>query len=80
MEVEILAFGATRDIVGGSSFKVSLAQDDSVADLKNQLYEQYPKMRKLRSLMVAVNNEYAEDDLQLSGKEEIALIPPVSGG
>ena len=40
----------------------------------------YPKMKALSSMMVAVNNSYAPDDLELKEGDEIALIPPVSGG
>lgn len=80
MEVEILAFGITRDIVEGNTFKVSLDDGASVGGLKQVLYQTYPKMKQLRSLMIAVDNEYVEEDAVLTGKEEIALIPPVSGG
>lgn len=80
MEVEILAFGITRDIVEGNTFRISLNEGTSVATLKELLYQNYPKMKQLRSLRVAVNNEYVDEEVVLSGKEEIALIPPVSGG
>ena len=80
MEVEILAFGITRDIVEGNTFRISLNEGTSVATLKELLYQSYPRMKQLRSLRVAVNNEYVDEEVVLSGKEEIALIPPVSGG
>ncbi|GAA0893431.1 hypothetical protein GCM10009122_31100 [Fulvivirga kasyanovii] len=80
MEVEILAFGITRDIVEGNTFRISLNEGTSVATLKELLYQTYPRMKQLRSLRVAVNNEYVDEEVVLSGKEEIALIPPVSGG
>lgn len=80
MEVEILAFGITRDIVEGNTFRISLNEGTNVATLKELLYQNYPKMKQLRSLRVAVNNEYVDEEVVLSGKEEIALIPPVSGG
>ncbi|MBL6445293.1 MoaD/ThiS family protein [Fulvivirga sp. 29W222] len=80
MEVEILAFGITRDIVGGSTFKIFLEREATVSALKELLYQKYPKMKQLRSLMIAVDNEYVDEGLELKGQEEIALIPPVSGG
>ena len=40
----------------------------------------FPKFKELSSLLVAVNDEYAEPGKVLYGNEEIALIPPVSGG
>ncbi|UII29914.1 MoaD/ThiS family protein [Fulvivirga ulvae] len=80
MEVEILAFGITRDIVEGDSFKVSLEEGASVSVLKELLYKAYPKMKQLNSLRIAVDNEYVDEGVVLQGNEEIALIPPVSGG
>jgi len=40
----------------------------------------YPEFSKLSSLAVAVNSEYAQDDVPLNRNDEIAIIPPVSGG
>ena len=53
---------------------------DSVADLLEYLKLTYPEMKKLNSLLVAVNSEYAAPDTLLNAADEIALIPPVSGG
>lgn len=80
MNLTILLFGITRDIIGGNSFTIALENASRVSDLKKKLYDNYPEMKKLRSLMIAVNSEYAADDLELHEKDEIALIPPVSGG
>ncbi|ELR70026.1 hypothetical protein C900_04396 [Fulvivirga imtechensis AK7] len=80
MDLKILLFGITRDIIGDHSFTIRLNEGGYVGDLKKYLYAEYPEMKKLRSLLIAVNNEYAPDDLRLSEKDEIALIPPVSGG
>lgn len=75
----VLLFGITKDIIGEQSLNVAknLA---TVQDLKVYLKHEYPGLAKLSSLAVAVNNEYAQDDLQLQQTDEIALIPPVSGG
>jgi len=45
-----------------------------------ELKTNYPKLKDIKSLLVAVNSEYAESNLVLSENDEIALIPPVSGG
>jgi sulfur-carrier protein len=72
-------FGITRDILGGREVKVEMS-GQSVADLRKHLNTSYPKLEGLRSLFIAVNQQYAEDDQQLNPTDEIALIPPVSGG
>lgn len=78
--VSVLLFGITRDLTGQSSVSVAVDEGDRVSDLLGQLYQQYPKLSGIRSLLVAVNGEYAEVDQLLGSKDEIALIPPVSGG
>ena len=79
MELNILLFGVAKDIIGGKTKSIKLS-DNSVQGLKNQLFSDYPKLKGLNSIMVAVNNEYADDDLMLNSSDEVAIIPPVSGG
>ena len=78
--VSVLLFGITRDLTGRSSVSVSLSDGASVGDLLGQLHQAYPELTGIRSLLVAVNGEYAEADQLLAHHDEIALIPPVSGG
>jgi len=80
--MEVLLFGIARDIVGQGSLSLSADGNtvDSVAALKQMLADTYPEFGKLSSLAVAVNSEYANDDLALHPTDEIAIIPPVSGG
>jgi molybdopterin synthase sulfur carrier subunit len=80
--MEVLFFGIAKDIVGSSqiTFSDELKSPSSVAALKAQLIDAYPEFSKLTSLAVAVNSEYAEDDVSLTANDEIAIIPPVSGG
>ena len=80
MTVNILAFGIAKDIFGASTIKVELTDAAFTADLKLALEQQYPRLKQLASYMVAVNNEYAADELALDARDEIAIIPPVSGG
>jgi molybdopterin synthase sulfur carrier subunit len=75
----IKAFGITREILGAREM-VFETQVQTVAAVKNELVERYPRLSQLRSLYLAVNNSYAEDIQLLSENDEIALIPPVSGG
>ncbi|MVM29162.1 molybdopterin converting factor subunit 1 [Spirosoma sp. HMF4905] len=78
--VSVLLFGITRDLTGQSLLSMSVDQEARVQDLLDQLYQHYPKLADIKSLLVAVNGEYAERDHLLTSKDEIALIPPVSGG
>jgi molybdopterin synthase sulfur carrier subunit len=52
-----------------------------VAQLAEQLAESYPHVfPRPEDLVVAINQEYADHSQLLSGNDEVALIPPVSGG
>lgn len=79
MSQTILLFGVTKDILGGSTHDTG-GSFATVGELRHYLYDTYPQLEKLNSLMIAVNNDYANDDAPLQPSDEIALIPPVSGG
>ncbi len=79
MNVNVLAFGIAKDIFGRSFINVEI-NEGTAGGLKQILERQYPRLKQLASYMVAVNNEYASDDVILSERDEIAIIPPVSGG
>lgn len=80
MKVNILAFGIAKDIFGTAAIDIEIANDATVSNLKYLLEKQYPKLRKLATYMVAVNNEYALEGDTVHERDEIAIIPPVSGG
>lgn len=80
MKIDILAFGIAKDIINGSTLGVEIQDGTTVGDLKMKLISQFPDFEKLRSLSIAVNEEYREDDFVLSERDEIVIIPPVSGG
>jgi molybdopterin synthase sulfur carrier subunit len=79
MRVNVLAFGIAKDIVGGSSVSVE-TEGSTVDDLKQSLQQQFPSLQQLSSYMIAVNNEYVRSNVTLSEGDEVAIIPPVSGG
>ena len=79
--MELLLFGIVKDIIGTARLTVPASHDIStVGALKQWLVQHYPTLVNLKSLAVAVDSEYAKDDQLLTGNNEIALIPPVSGG
>ncbi|APU11497.1 MoaD/ThiS family protein [Cellulophaga lytica] len=81
--MKILLFGITKDIIGSSVLDVTnftTNTQKTVGDLHTYLQEKYPDLKKLSSLAIAVNNAYAEHNSILNDTDEVALIPPVSGG
>lgn len=76
----MLAFGIAKDIFGGQSIQIMLGEAADIATLKTLLEQQYPQLKELASYMIAVNDEYAHVDTVIQPGDEIAIIPPVSGG
>jgi molybdopterin synthase sulfur carrier subunit len=77
-KLKLKAFGIAREIMGGKEIEVDSVS--TVAELREMLLNNYPKLKELNSFMIAVNQTYANDDLLVSSTDEIAVIPPVSGG
>ena len=80
MKYKINLFGITKDIVGSNITEIDMGQLSDVEAVLDKLKSNFPKLKEIKSLMVAVNSEYAEGNLLLTEQDEIALIPPVSGG
>ena len=80
MKYKIKAFGVVKDIVGGKEIILESIDSLKVSELVAELHAIYPSLISLGALFVAVNREYADESKRISGNDEIALIPPVSGG
>lgn len=80
MTINVLAFGIAKEILGGNSVSVVLEDGTSADALKHQLEVQYPGLKKLSTVMIAVNNSYAAAGMIIQPGDEVAIIPPVSGG
>jgi len=78
--MKVLIFGIAKDIVGGPEMDLPYVDGMTVLSLKKLVLNTYPQFGKLNSLAIAVNNEYANDDLIIAPQDEVVLIPPVSGG
>ncbi len=79
--MKILLYGIAKDIVGSSFIEdPSFETAKTVAELRKVLISKFPEFEKLSSLAIAVDEEYAEDDVSISNHNEVAIIPPVSGG
>ncbi len=81
MQVRVLLFGVLRDIFTTDSVALDLPSDATVADLLSHYEQERPAQAALlKSLAVAVNQEYAAPSQSLHDGDEVALLPPVSGG
>lgn len=81
MRVRVLFFGVLKDLAGKSSDWVELPDGALVRDVLGQYAAREPRLREsLASLAVAVNQQYAGAETALKAEDEVALLPPVSGG
>lgn len=76
----IYCFGVARDLTGAGSVKLDLPTTATVADLRAALLDRYPAFGELVSFAIARNEAYAEGTEVLEPGDELAVIPPVSGG
>ena len=81
MRVRILFFGILKELAGKGNDSLQLPESASVRDVLAHYESQFPGMKALlASLAVAVNQHYAGPDTKLNLDDEVALLPPVSGG
>src|SRR5438132_9523069 len=81
IHVRVLFFGASRDAVGQEEIDLKLSSPSNAASALEQLLNAYPTLRNFgKSLLFAVNQEYARPDQQIADGDELAVFPPVSGG
>lgn len=81
MQIRVLFFASCKDIAGSAQVDLSVREGITVGELKHEIVATYPDLAGIApSLSTAVNMEYAADHDVISNKDEVALIPPVSGG
>lgn len=81
MKVKIFFFATLSDYAGAKMVDLEVPAETTVAMLKELLVNKYPRMAAAqKSIMVAVNREYAASEQKIPLNAEIALFPPVSGG
>jgi molybdopterin converting factor subunit 1 len=77
----VLFFGAARDAVGQGEVDLLLNGSSTASSAFAQVLERFPDLRRFgRSLLFAVNQEYAPADREVRDGDELAVFPPVSGG
>jgi molybdopterin converting factor subunit 1 len=81
MRVRVLFFGQLKDIVGVSQEDAELSDGARVEDLFERYGRRFPKLADFRATVAAsVNQEYATWRAPLASGDEVAFLPPVSGG
>jgi molybdopterin synthase catalytic subunit len=81
MRIRVLFFGQLKDIVGIAQEEAELSDGARVEDLFERYGRRFPKLAEFRpSIAASVNQEYAGWSVPLASGDEVAFLPPVSGG
>ncbi len=81
MRIKVLFFGLTHDLTGIGQEQVELAEGERLDDLCRQYEGRFPQLKEMaHSLLTAVNQEVVARSWPLRDGDEVAFLPPVSGG
>ena len=81
MRIEVLFFGLTQDLTGFERERLEIPENTTLYDLRRQYFDRFPPLRGLGpSMLAAVNQEIRESSQVLHDGDEVAFMPPVSGG
>ncbi len=81
MRIAVRTFAAYRQAVGASTLTLELPEGVTPRGVWTHLAERYPPLRRFPPPSAfAVNDEFIDPDHPLAERDEVALIPPVSGG
>lgn len=81
MNVRVKLFARARDLAGTGDVELELPAGASIRDLRAALCERFPDLQPLAAnLLIAMGNDYANNDAPVDPSAELACFPPVSGG
>ena len=81
MKVRILFFARLKELLHQETVEVTVPENSSVSDVFKVLTIQYPEIESFRkSILIAINQEFATWETLINQGDELALFPPVSGG
>jgi molybdopterin converting factor subunit 1 len=79
MKIKVSFFAQSREIAGQSQMDFEIKEGDTVSDLLSRLISRFHDLSSVH-IMVAVNSSYVDNSQILHDGDEVAIIPPVSGG
>jgi len=80
-EVLVKFFASARDIVGKKDIQMEIKKDCKVEDVMANIFEEYPELKEMEDqLLISVNKDRTDKKEILKDGDEIAVMPPVTGG
>jgi len=81
MKIKVKFFAYTREITGLNETEIEIKEGTDLSGIMDRLAERFPGLQRYRSeINMAVNHEYAPPETIVKKGDEVALLPPVSGG
>ena len=81
MKVRVRVFAALREILGKDEVEVDLPDGTTVEGLWDQLVDDDDRLEPFtKSINFAINHDFVGKETELKGNDEVAFLPPVSGG
>jgi molybdopterin converting factor subunit 1 len=81
MHIQVLFFARARDLVGVHKLDLELADASRLSDLRMELVNRVPALAGfIDRCKLAMDDEYADEDIRVRDGSSICVIPPVSGG
>ena len=79
MNISVLFFGATADVVGTRELAIDFPENSKAEDVFAEIINKYPQLAN-HKLLFAVNQEYSNGDETIKNGDELAVFTAVSGG
>src|SRR5437667_11083994 len=81
MQISVRAFASYREAIGAPSVRLDVPEGSSPGQVWDRLLGRYPRLASLpKPHAFAINEEYVQESYALRERDELVLIPPVSGG
>ena len=81
MKVKLLLFASLKDIAGRRDLEMELDDGSTLQEVTEKLASLYPEIGRMQnSVRIAINQEFADENISLNNGDEIAFLPPMSGG
>ena len=81
MKVKLLFFASLKDIAGRRELEMELDDASTLQQVTEKLASLYPEIGLMQnSVRIAINQEFADENSSLNNGDEIAFLPPMSGG